>query len=361
VAGQTGPAAGPGGTAQTQPGGRHIGGRPVTGSRPGIRESLVHGWRAVHLTSDVLEVTVLPDKGADIQAFTDLGSGIDPLFKAPWGLQPPGSPPRAGSGGAAFLENYQGGWQELFPNTNDPASYRGKILPFHGEVATLPWSWSAASGAGETAVRFTVECRLTPFRLERTMRLRHGERRLVLDERVTNLSGRTAHFAWGHHCVLGPPLVGQGAELRVPCRTIITGPDPWEDTARLLPGQRSRWPLARCRDGGVADLSHVPGPETGSHDDVFLADLESGWAELANPALRLGFRFDWNPAVFRWVISWQPFGGARAMPLRGAYGLGIEPWTSGGNLETALARGDAVALPGHSRLETTVSATITSG
>jgi hypothetical protein len=42
----------------------------------------VHGWPAVHLTSDLLEVTVLPGKGADIYALTDLGSGIDPLFKA---------------------------------------------------------------------------------------------------------------------------------------------------------------------------------------------------------------------------------------------------------------------------------------
>ena len=44
------------------------------------------------------------------------------LFKTPWGLQPPGSPPREGSDGHAFLENYEGGWQELFPNCNDPCS-----------------------------------------------------------------------------------------------------------------------------------------------------------------------------------------------------------------------------------------------
>ena len=111
----------------------------------------------------------------------------------------------------------------------------------------------------------------------------------------------------------------------------------------------------------MADLSHLPGPEAGSHDDVFLTGLEEGWAELANPALGLGFRLGWDPAVFRWVISWQPFGGAHAMPLRGAYGLGIEPWTSGGNLEAAMASGEAVALPGHGQLETTVSATITGG
>jgi len=270
--------------------------------------------------------------------------------------------PLEGSGDDAFMWNYAGGWQELFPNTNDPASYRGISLPFHGEVATLPWSWSLATDdSGETAVRFTVECRLTPFRLERTMRLPHGERRLIIDERVTNLSRDPVHFTWGHHCVLGPPLVGEGAELRIPCRTVITGAEPWEDTFRLVPGQRSSWPMALHRDVGMTDLSRIPGPEAGSHDDVFLTDLDAGWAELANPALGLGFRLNWDPAVFQWVISWQPFGGARAMPLRGAYGLGIEPWTSGGNLEAALADGEAVELPGRGWLETTVSATITSG
>jgi len=55
----------------------------VADARPGIREGQVHGWPAVHLSSGPLEVTVLPGKGADIYALTDLGSGIDLLFKAP--------------------------------------------------------------------------------------------------------------------------------------------------------------------------------------------------------------------------------------------------------------------------------------
>jgi hypothetical protein len=334
----------------------------VTGSGPAVRESVVAGWRAVHLINDALEVIVLPDKGADIYAITDRETGIDPLFKTPWGLQPPGAPPRAGSAGIAFLENYEGGWQELFPNTNEPANYGGTVLPFHGEVATLPWSWSLApSGPGEVALRFAVECRLAPLRLERTIRLRHGERRLVLDERVTNLSGETARFCWGHHCVVGPPLVAKGAELRVPCHTIVTDPEAWEDTARLSPGQRGLWPVAQCRDGGTADLSQVPGPEAASHDDVFLTDLAEGWVEVFNPSLGIGFRLDWDPAVFGWVISWQPYGGAHALPLRGCYGLGIEPWTSNGNLEAAIRRGDAMALPPHGVLETTVTAAISAG
>jgi hypothetical protein len=91
---------------------------------------------------------------------------------------------------------------------------------------------------------------------------------------------------------------------------------------------------------------------------VFLTDPAGGWVEAGNSALGLGFRLDWDPEVFRWIISWQPFGGARAMPLRGAYGLGIEPWATGGNLEQAVTDGTALCLAGQARLETRLTATI---
>jgi hypothetical protein len=54
----------------------------VSGQRAGVSEGSVNGWRAVRLATDAVEVTVLPDKGADIYAFTDLASGVDPLFRA---------------------------------------------------------------------------------------------------------------------------------------------------------------------------------------------------------------------------------------------------------------------------------------
>ena len=329
--------------------------RPATG----VSEGAISGWRAVRLTSDELSVTVLPDKGADIYQIVDRASGVDPLFKAPWGLQPPGAKPRAGSDGAEFLENYEGGWQELFPSTNDACTYRGAPVPFHGEVAVRPWNWWVeADDASQAAVGLSVECRTVPLRLERIMRLHHGARQLVLEERVTNLSPDPVEFVWGHHCVLGPPLVAAGAELRAPTATIITPPEPWEDTARLDPGQRSAWPMARLRGGGRTDLTRVPGRGAGSHDDVYLTDLDGGWVEVGQPALGLGFRLDWDPGVFRWIISWQPYGGARTMPLRGAYGLGIEPWVSGGNLEQALADGSALRLASNGTLQTWLTASI---
>ena len=167
------------------------------------------GWRALTLDNGDLRVTVIPDKGAEIVELIDARTGIDVLFHAPWGLQPPGSPPREGSGGHAFLENYGGGWQELFPSAGDPCTYRGRPIPFHGEVASLPWDYEPLGGA---AARLTVDCRRTPFRLERVMSLPDGERTLRLEETAVNESADPAHLVWGHHCVVGPPFLGQGCQ-----------------------------------------------------------------------------------------------------------------------------------------------------
>jgi hypothetical protein len=242
------------------------------------------GWEAVSLENGALRVTILPEKGADIVELTHLSSGVDVLFRAPWELQPPGALPRDGSGELEFLWNYEGGWQELFPSVGGPCVYRGGHMPFHGEVATLPWAYEVVEEGEETvAVRFSVRCRATPFAVERLVRLDAGRETVALDEVVTNEGEAPAHLVWGHHCVVGPPFVGRGCRVHVPARTIETIPELWEDTARLEPGQRSPWPRARLRSGGSVDLSEVPGPDAGSHDDVYLTDLEGGWAEVESP------------------------------------------------------------------------------
>jgi Domain of unknown function (DUF4432) len=310
------------------------------------------GWAELVLENEELRVTILPDKGADIVGFEHKASGIDPLFRAPWGLGPAGSEPRAGSDGHAFLENYAGGWQELFPNAGDSCTYGGETIPFHGEVATVPWGCEPLGDA----LRCTVRCRLVPLRLTRTMRLE--ERTLVLEETVENEGSKPAQFVWGHHCVVGPPFLERGCKLRVAARTIETIPDMWEDTARLEPAQRSSWPNGRLRSGGEADLSEVPGPEAGSHDDVYLTDLAGGWASVENRRLGLRFGLTWDPDVFRWIVSWQPYGGAHAMPLARAYALGVEPWVTRRNLEEAAAAGEALNLDGGESFGTILRATM---
>jgi len=318
----------------------------------------VAGWRSVVLENDDLRVVVLPDKGAEIHQITDLRSGTAILFEAPWGLQEPGSPPRSGSGEDAFMWNYAGGWQELFPSVNEPCVYRGREIPFHGEVASLPWQHEVLDGNGsEARVRFWTRSHLTPFLLERVLSLCAGAAILGLEETVVNESSEGAHFVWGHHCVVGSPFLEAGCQLEIPARMIVTSPELWEpDTARLEPGRRHPWPLAPLREGGTVDLREVPGIETGSHDDLYVTQLEAGWLEVANPRLDLTFRLEWDHALFGWIVLWQPYGGAVAPPLTGSYALGIEPWTSMLCLEQAVAAGVATELAAGASLTTRLQA-----
>ena len=292
------------------------------------------------IEDDVLAATVVPEEGAEIRSLVHTPSGTELLLRSEWDL------PRPEAGGHAFLERYAGGWQELFPNCGDPSGG----IPFHGEVALLPWECEGVDGA----LRCTVRSRLTPFRLERVMRIADG--RLVLDETVTNEGDEPASFVWGHHLVLGPPFVEAGCVLEAPVRTIVTIDEPWEDTARLEPGQRSEWPHARLRGGGTVDLREVPGPEAGSHDDVYLTDLDGGVATVTNPRLGLRFELAFDHTVFRRLISWQPYGGAVAEPLAGVYALGVEPWVSSLPLADAIAAGEAVELVPGGSLSTSLAA-----
>ncbi len=324
-------------------------------------ESVV-GWQSVVLENDELRVVVLPEKGAEIHQIVDLRSATPVLFEAPWGLRPPGAEPLPGSGGDAFMWNYAGGWQELFPSVNAACSYRSREIPFHGEVASLPWEHEVLDGEGSVCcVRFRTRSRLTPFLLERVLSLRAGEATLVIDETVLNDSSLDAHFVWGHHCVVGPPFLEAGCRLEIPARTIVTSPELWEpDTARLEPARREPWPAAPLRAGGTVDLRDVPGPETGSHDDLYVTELDAGWLEVSNPRLELTFRLEWDHALFGWIVLWQPYGGAVAPPLAGSYALGIEPWTSMLNLEEAVAAGTAVELAAGESLTTTLRAKLLS-
>jgi uncharacterized protein DUF4432 len=320
---------------------------------PSISTGSVRGWASLILANDALRVTALPEKGADIYELTDLRTGIDVLFKGAWGLQPPGSPPLEGSGDDPFMWNYEGGWQELLPSVNEACMYRGRPIPFHGEVATLPWEYEL----GEDAVRLWTHCRQTPFRVERVMRL-HG-RELVLEGAVVNESDEPAQFVWGQHCVVGPPFLEPGCRLETAARTIVTTPELWEpETARIERRQRAPWPEAPLRAGGTVDLRHVPGPEAGSHDDLYLTDFEQGRLSVRNPRLALTFELEWDASLFRYAVLWMPYGGARAEPLTGSYALGVEPWTSMFNLEQAVEAGEAIELASGARLETEVVARV---
>jgi galactose mutarotase-like enzyme len=317
-----------------------------------IVQDEINGHPALWLENDLLKLAVLPEKGADIYELIHKPSGVQFLMKNPAGLRPPTGRPQT-----HFLENYEGAWQELFPNHNDVCEVNGVPLPFHGEVALLPWDFEVLrDDQSEIAVRFSVRCRQMPFTLERVMRLRAGSPVLELEGTVTNESESEQPFVWGHHVVLGGDFLEEGCQLDLPATTIHTPEVIQEEaTARLAPGQMEPWPLARGRkEGERFDLSRIPGPQAHRHDDTFTTGLRRGELAVTNPRLGLRFQMVWDELIFPWVVVWQPFGGAEEPPLTGIYGLGIEPWVARYPLAQAIQEGQARWLGGRDRLSTRI-------
>ena len=320
----------------------------------------VAGWRSVVIENDAIRVVVLPDKGAEIHQITELRSGTDLLFEGPWGLRPPGAPPLPGSGDDEFMWNYAGGWQELFPSVNEACAYRGKQIPFHGEVASLPWEHEILDGDGSDArVRFWTG---------------PGRRRFgssgssdCARERPSSASrGRCATSRRRARTSCGVIIASSGrrfssraAGSRSRARTIVTSPELWEpETARLEPGRREAWPWAPLRTGGTVDLRDVPGPETGSHDDLYVTDLDEGWLAVSNPRLDLTFRLEWDQRVFGWIVLLAGLRRCSCAALSGSYALGVEPWTSMLSLEQAIAAGVATELAGGASFTTSLRARV---
>jgi len=76
---------------------------------------------------------------------------------------------------------------------------------------------------------------------------------------------------------------------------------------------------------------------------------------VTNPRLGMRFSLAFDHQVFRWLIAWQPYGGAKELPLTGAYALGVEPWVSQLPLGEAIAAGEAIELGAGAFFSTSLS------
>jgi len=335
-----------------------------------FRVNLPSGWQGLCLRNEHLEVTLVPERGGQIQQITarrQEAREVDLLWQAPWPHRPPPVaplPPGADSQ-AVWMDNYTGGWQVLFPNAGGACTVNGAPHTFHGEASVVPWQCEVVERApGVPEVRLVVRLARTPFRLERRVWLEADRPVLRIQERVINEGAQAQPFVWGHHPAFGAPFLQAGCRLDVPARTFLAGDSQVSQSAWVAPGVRSQWPhVARIEraGGGTVDLSVVPGPETHTDTFGFLLDLEEGWYALSNDALGTGFGLVWPLDVFPCVWLWQELGGTQGYPWWGnTYVMGVEPHSSStaDGLATAIERGTAHTLAPGEQLEAELTAVL---
>jgi Domain of unknown function (DUF4432) len=298
-----------------------------------VRETtLSQGVPALVLKNALISVTVLPGKGADISALVSRPDGIDVLWKSPWGLRSPGGVHSATDSATAWLEAYEGGWQEIFPNGGTANMYRGVELNFHGEASLAAWDYAITAEHGDTAeVRLSTRLRRSPFLIERTMRLEAGRPVLRFRERITNQGRETLEAMWGHHPAYGAPFLSGACRIDTNARTVHADDEIGGPLNPLTKGATFSWPHGE-RDGVTTDLSLVAGPDDPPQETMaYLTDFsgEHGWYGITNTEHGLGVGLVWPKAIFPYAWFWQEMHASPGFPWYGAvYVMAIEPFTS---------------------------------
>jgi galactose mutarotase-like enzyme len=319
------------------------------------------GYRRVALENELIRVEILLDKGASIRSFLHKPTDTEFMWHSPLGLRP-----AIETIGGDFLDGYEGGWQEIFPNGGPPSKHpSGVELPFHGEAATVPWDLEIElDEPSAVRIRLSIETARTPLRLSKTLTLRQGSGVLEIDERMSNLSPFPVELMWGNHPAFGAPFLDASCRVDVPARRASTRRSSAIPGSRLEFGVDFDWPMAPAADGDSVDLRQVPPPETAAAEWVCLSELADGWYAVTNTDRAVGFALAFDVAVFPYVWFWQMWGGQAGHPFHGrAYCCALEPWTSwpDSGIEETIRNGTAITLAGSSSVETSLRAVAYSG
>ncbi|MFO1499645.1 MAG: hypothetical protein U1G07_14840 [Verrucomicrobiota bacterium] len=231
------------------------------------------GYAAYVLHNERVSLGLVPELGAKVISLRNLRTGRE------WMWHPAGARRLFSNAvGDDFALSPLLGMDECLP-TIAPCSFRGRNLPDHGEVWSVPWELDEADwthGCLTTRVCLPV----SPFAFERRIRLRNNE--VQFDYRLSNTGKRAEPFLWAMH-----PL------LRLEASDHLILP---ADIRKGLPGPEWAGPiLAAVSPGSCAKL--------------FLAASCLGTAAVRNPATGDSLQFAWAPSQNGSLGIWLTRGG----------------------------------------------------
>jgi len=324
---------------------------------------LASGHRAVILENSSISVTLLPEKGAEIHSLVYKPSAMDVLWKSPWGLAPRGCGAGYGGGNteAAWMDQYAGGWQEIFPNGGDECVYKNATLNFHGEASIQAWDYAVQRrDSSRAAVEFTLALRRSPFRIRRTVIVERNTAGLQIRESIVNHGEEDLHYIWGHHPALGDPFLAGDCVLWVPAHTFRNHNLEISPSTRISAGAIGCWPLVEGKDGRPVDLSQIPASaEVRLTEFGYICDLEDGWYAITSSQHGFGFGLAWPRDVFPYLWFWQELRGSFGYPWYGrSRVMAVEPFSSipGTGLANAIQAGTAPLLHAGEKVEANLAA-----
>ncbi len=270
----------------------------------------------LRLVTDELVVVVTPHNGCDIVSLVDRRTGVDVLWKSPWGRHVAAAGGYAGNSSDYWLRRLRGGWNLLLPHAGAERTRDGALVPFHGEAGTAYWTVEHQT---TTEARLSTTLLTAPLTVRRQLEVQ-GDTLWVIDA-VVNDSPDAVSISWGHHPTFGPPLIAAQARLEIDARVVVLDADmhPTGGLGDRPTHEESRWPII-----SDVDLSVVPTAPRAML--AYLSELTEGKYRIINDQLNLGVELTWPLEVFSHVWLWQELQGSTGYPwFRRAYAMAVEP------------------------------------
>ncbi len=296
-----------------------------------VHDGHLKGLHAVVLENELLRISVLAGKGTDIVEVNYKPLDLDFTWLTPGGVRNPTSYLTSSPDAfAPYLDNYPGGWQEIFPNGGIPSFANGANYGQHAEVFALPWDVQIVEDdEAAVAVRFTVRAQKTAARIEKTLRIASGASSFQITERLVNESDVSIEAMWGHHITYGAPFMKAGCKVTVPdgLELLI---HPMDGPRRIDPRATPSWPVMAGGDGAPVDLSVIP--EHGSESEMlYLSGFvgDEAWYRIEDEERGVGARVSWDARQMPYLWFWQELGAGKDYPWYGrANVVGLEPFSS---------------------------------
>lgn len=295
-------------------------------------EVIYKGYRTLVLENEKLRISILVEKGTDIIELLYKPKDIDFMWRSPadyggFDKNPFSKEHETG----AFLDVYEGGWQELLPSITAPTNYKGMGLGFHGEILLLPWDYQIVTDDPyEVKVKLFVRMRRAPLYVVKYITIKSGSPVLDFEEEIINEGDEEFKFMWGHHPAIGKPFLDENCVIDLPngatgqiYQVDFSGNSPF------APDTEFEWPHIKDMDGRTVDLSRVMSPDRKTAFNMYIKDIKEGWYGITNLDRQVGFGMKWDIEIFRYMLIWSVYRGFYNYPFYGrTYNIALELYSA---------------------------------
>ncbi|MFF2272717.1 DUF4432 family protein [Agromyces sp. NPDC058136] len=305
----------------------------------------------ITLSSTMFEVTVTPERGADIVQVVDRATGIATLSVAPTARTT--TPALPGDSRVHWHHGYPGGWQFLTPNAGPEREHDGITQGYHGESALSRWKVHTAD---KSSVELGAHLATAPLELHR--RIAVDAAGLEVTDTVRNLSEDDVSARMLQHPAFGGPFLDEHSYLVTDARTLIADA---EAPGTLAGADAVGAPRSILAGGPVRSSIALPGP--GTRQSLFAALTDFPGAEpsvvFASPTHGFGMQLSWQRDRCPVAWLWMEANAGSGWPwFRRMFAVAVEPGDTlpgTGTTRTGLIRGgDGTLVPALGSVTSTV-------